>query len=254
MVSSQQTVANAHTASQMIQLRALGINHPVTVTVPSDVRGQSVTFGRTPKVHAPNEATVDYGDGEQTISRGESSVDRLFERPAEKYRYEKSVGKDDTVANQMAEDRISNLVDNNLILSARLASQQTLKLVSDNDDRIIGYRRVIHPELSAGGVCGLCVAASDRQYYVSELQPIHSRCKCTIAPITKTHDPGMQLNRADLDQLYVHAADATPGVRSTSGKALKRTRYDIVHHHELGPVLTRVTGEKVPYLTAAPAA
>ena len=34
---------------------------------------------------------------------------------------------------------------------------------------IRAYRRVIHPELSKGGTCGLCIAASDRIYFVDDL-------------------------------------------------------------------------------------
>jgi hypothetical protein len=55
---------------------------------------------------------------------------------------------------------------------------------------IRGYRRVIHPELSKGGTCGLCVAASDRIYHVSELRAVHGRCECTTLPIVGEQDPG----------------------------------------------------------------
>jgi hypothetical protein len=41
---------------------------------------------------------------------------------------------------------------------------------------VTGYRRVIHPELSKSGTCGLCVAAADRIYYVDDLMPIHTNC------------------------------------------------------------------------------
>ena len=133
-------------------------------------------------------------------------------------------------------------------LAARLASQQTLVRAAAKDERIIGYRRIIHPEKSDGGVCGLCVAAANQVYRVTELLPIHNRCKCTIAPVTTAHDPGHTLNRDDLDKLYEHAGG------TTSGAALKRTRYQIEHHHELGPVLTRATGEQVPYYSTTPPA
>jgi hypothetical protein len=256
MVSSQRTVANAHAAAQQLQLQALGINQPVTVTIPDNVRGATVDFaGKTPKVHAPTETKVNYDDGAEAVKKVEATPERLFERAAETYRYEKSTGKDTATANNIAEERIAKLVDNNMILSARLAQQQTLKLVSDKDARVVGYRRIIHPELSKGGVCGMCVAASDRVYKVEHLRPIHNRCHCTIAPVVKmdgqTHDPGHTLNQDDLDRLYQHAAEAAPGQRATSAAALKKTRYQIVDHHELGPVLTRVTGEPVPYAQAA---
>lgn len=260
IVSSQRTVANAHVAAQQLQLKAVGINQPVTVTIPDNPRGATVDFsGKTPKVSAPKQTTVEYQTPEapaheETVSHKETEPDKLFERAAEKYRYERSVGKDHTEANDLAEQKIVDLVDTNLLLSARLAQQQTLKLVQDKDDRVIGYRRLIHPELSKGGVCGMCVAAADRVYKVEELRPIHARCQCTVSPVTKEHDPGYTLNQDDLDRLYDHAAEAAPGVRKTSAAALKRPRYKIHHHHEYGPILTKVTGEKLPYFSTQAAA
>lgn len=272
IVSSQRTVANAHAAAQQLQLQAVGINQPVTVTIPDNVRGATVTLGGSqPKVHQ-EEATVDYGDGQQTIPKTDAEPGKVFERPAETYRYERSIGADHESANDKAEQRIAKTVDNNLLLSARLASQQALVRVAEKDERIIGYRRVIHPEASKGGVCGLCIAAADRVYHVEELMPIHDRCECTVMPVTTAHDPGFTLNQDDLDRLYSHAEETAPeevlyntaraggdviGTRkalSTSGKALKKTRYQIVHHKELGPVLTRMKGHPVPYASAAPAA
>lgn len=272
IVSSQRTVANAHAAAQQLQLQAVGINQPVTVTIPDNVRGSTVTLGGgQPKVHQ-EEATVDYGDGEQTIPKTDAVPGKVFERPAETYRYERSIGTDHDEANDKAEQRIATTVDNNLLLSARLASQQTLVRVAEKDERVIGYRRIIHPEASKGGVCGMCIAAADRVYHVKELMPIHNRCECTVSPVTTAHDPGFTLNQDDLDRLYSHAEETAPeetlyntaraggdviGTRKalpTSAKALKKTRYQIVHHHELGPVLTRVSGHPVPYASIAPAA
>lgn len=263
LVSSQRIVANAHTAAQLLQLQAVGINQPVTVTVPDNVRGATADFaGRVPKVTGPRDTTLEYDDGgKQTVARTDSAPDRLMERAAEKYRYERSVGKDPEIANGLAEQKIADLVDSNMILSARLAQQQTLRLVQAKDARVIGWRRVIHPELSKGGVCGLCVAAADRVYKISELRPIHDRCKCTIAAVTTEHDPGYTLNQDDLDRLYVHAAETAPTetvygyerqALSTSAKALKKTRYQIVHHNEYGPVLTRVPGKPLPYASTEP--
>lgn len=257
VIASQRTVATAHTAAQQVQLQAMGINQPVTVTIPDNVRGATVDFsGKTPKVHAPTKTTINYEDGAETVKKDEAAPDRLFERVAEKYRYEKSVGKTDTAANVLAEDRIASLVDDNLILAGRMASQQTLKLVSDKDARVLGYRRIIHPELSKGGVCGMCIVASDRKYKIEDLQPIHKRCNCTVSPIVKIDsvyiDPGHALNQDDLDKLYLQAGEAAPGKRSTSIEALTRTRYQIVQHNELGPVLTRMTGAEVPYFSTTP--
>jgi hypothetical protein len=100
-----------------------------------------------------------------------------------------------------------------------------------------GTRRVIHPELSKGGTCGLCVAASDRIYHVSELRAVHGRCECTTLPIVGEQDPGHALNDLDLRRLYKHAG-------GTDAAGLKRTRYKILEHGELGPVLTDGTLRK----------
>jgi hypothetical protein len=262
IVSSQKTVATAHIASQLMQLRAIGINQNPVVTIPDSVRGQSVTFGpKKVQVHAATDAIVAYQEPvqptadepnpepktiERTVTKSDAAPDRIFERAAQAYRYEKSVGAGDAQANAVAEARIGRIVDNNLILAQRLAEQQTLSAVKNLDKRVHGYRRVIHPELSTGGVCGLCVSASSRRYFVGELRPIHDRCRCSIAPITDQHDIGDLLNRRDLDQLYDDAGN------STNGAALKQTRYELQHHHELGPVLVRVKGDKVPYYSTTP--
>lgn len=251
IVASQKSVATAATAAQLMQLRAVGINRQVTVVIPDNVRGDSATFGpKKVTVHA-SDTTVEYqtpGDQptvDRTVSKKSADADQIFDRAAETYRYEKSIGADDTTAGRAAEKKIADIVDGNLILAQRLAEQQTLSAVRDLDKRVYGYRRVIHPELSSGGVCGLCIAAASRRYYIRELKPIHGRCKCTIAPITDEHDIGDLMNQDDLDVLYDAAG-------STRGKDLKRTRYAIEHHSELGPILARVQGEKVPFYSTTP--
>jgi hypothetical protein len=111
---------------------------------------------------------------------------------------------------------------------------QSQKFLTENADRrdIRGWRRVIHPELSKGGTCGLCIAISDRVYGVKELRAVHDHCECTTLPIVGTQDPGNSLNNLDLKTLYGNAGG------STSGEALKRTRYQVDEHGELGPVLS----------------
>lgn len=305
LVASQKTVATAHAASQQVQLRALGINRPILVTIPDNVRGSTITLGGAQPTVQAKKTVVDYVEpaapkpaaeidapaeryepsrairrparktptaavrerqrkAARTIPASDGAPDKLFERAAETYRYERSQGADHDAANAKAEQRIGSIVDNNMLLSARLAAQQTLVRIAEQDERLIGYRRIIHPELSDGGVCGLCIAAADRVYTVHKLQPIHDRCKCTIAPVTTAHDPGLALNEDDLGRLYAHSAETAPKeviygeVRRalpTSAKALKKTRYQIVDHGELGPVLTRVPGHPVPRAsTGAPAA
>ena len=154
------------------------------------------------------------------------TVDEEFERIVREYRYHRSQGVTVTDSSQRAETRATLVADSDLTLAMREATRQTLVPVKT----VTGYRRVIHPELSKGGTCGLCVVASDRVYSVEELLPVHARCACTVAPIVGKFDPGHRLNRADLEALYAAAG-------STGAEDLKRTRYKVHQHSELGPTL-----------------
>lgn len=97
---------------------------------------------------------------------------------------------------------------------------------------VVGYRRVLHPELTKSGPCGLCVVAADRFYTKSELQPIHDRCVCTTSPVVKGNDPGLDLNQADLKRIYAAAGGNTRDV-------LKNIRVEVRENGEIGPILTR---------------
>jgi hypothetical protein len=92
------------------------------------------------------------------------------------------------------------------------------------------WRRIIRPELSEGGACGLCVVAADRLYYREDLKAVHERCKCEVLPVYGEADPGLSLNRQDLDALYDAAG-------SNRGADLKRVRIAVETHGELGQVL-----------------
>ena len=92
------------------------------------------------------------------------------------------------------------------------------------------YRRVIHPELSKTGTCGLCAVASTRTYHTSALMPLHSNCKCGVAPITTTNDVGKDISDADLQRFYDLAGGNTAA-------DLKSIRLQVQTNGELGPVL-----------------
>jgi hypothetical protein len=94
------------------------------------------------------------------------------------------------------------------------------------------YRRVIHPELSKTGTCGLCAVAATNVFSTADLLPMHNNCKCTVAPITANNDPGLKLNREDLDAIYRKAG-------STSAADLKSVRVIMESHSEIGPILTQ---------------
>lgn len=107
---------------------------------------------------------------------------------------------------------------------------KTLQAAADAGAPIIGWRRVIHPEMSKSGTCGLCVAASTRIYKTGDLMPLHTDCHCVPVPVTLAHDPGAMINDADLGQLYAAAG-------STGRADLKKTRYQVYDNGELGPTL-----------------
>lgn len=158
--------------------------------------------------------------------RGVEPVE-VYERPVADYRYHRSQGLDDAQARDRGRTRLLGLADLDVTTAMREASRQVL----DGHPQVTGYRRIIHPELSAGGVCGLCIAASDRIYARGELLPVHARCKCDVLPIVENSDPGRSLNHKDLQALYAAAG-------GTDRAKLKRVRYQVNEHGELGPILS----------------
>lgn len=128
-----------------------------------------------------------------------------------------------------AVQRVISVAQMDTQLAAAAQSQQVMTDAADKGT-VTGWRRVIHPELSKGGTCGLCIAASDRIYGVHEPKAVHDRCECTTLPVLEGADPGSTLNQSDLRQLYKDAG-------GTAAENLKRTRYQIDEHGELGQVL-----------------
>jgi hypothetical protein len=237
MESAQTAAGRVAAAAQAQQLASVGVVVNGVPTAPVDVRAPAAIIKRGQLVLHHGAASVDYAgtDGTAEVSKADMSTQGVFTRPAAVFRYAKS--QDAADAAEQAGQRIDSLVDDNLMLAQRLAQQQVLVQAVDLDSgrtrngvKIIGYRRIIHPELSRSGTCGMCIAASDRIYKVAELMPIHAHCKCTIAAVTEDYDPADDLNAVDLNQLYKAAG-------GTSAAHLKRTRYKVDDHGELGPVL-----------------
>lgn len=152
-------------------------------------------------------------------------------RPAAVFKRTFALTADDDEALRRAVERAIQLAETDIMLAARQAQQKAMAELG-----LRGYRRVLRPELSESGPCGLCVVAADRVYRTGELMPIHGRCKCLTVPVGGELDPGWRLNRDDLDRLYKTAG-------STSAKDLKRLRVSVNEHGELGPVLT-VAGQR----------
>ena len=147
---------------------------------------------------------------------GLASWEEEYLRLGAEVRYQRFLGKDADRALLIALQRAGAMIRMDLALARRSQSLATFGVNS----AVIGWRRVIHPELSKGGTCGLCVAASGVLYGPREPMPLHDRCKCEPVPVTRTQDPGAAMNARDSVDL-----EAQP--------------YRIEQNGELGPILVR---------------
>ncbi|WP_227979975.1 hypothetical protein [Nocardia spumae] len=246
LIPTQRAVAQLTAGAQTAQMRAAGVQASVPTSIPDDVRSAKVVIRQdTPEIvtHRRPKSTITYNDGSTAkVSQEASNTSRVFVRVAKDYRYTESQS-DATKAQAAAEERILRLVDGNVQVTQRLVEEAALRSPRKSGPAPIGYRRLIHPELSKGGVCGMCVIAADRIYAIDELKAIHDRCKCTTSAVYDGYDPGQQLNGRDLSDLY----DAAGG---NTRDLLKRTRYTVQQHSELGPILVPQKGSPVPYFTA----
>lgn len=146
----------------------------------------------------------------------------------EQLRDTRSLEFDDTEFVEAALERAAIIVHDEHTLAMRYQARQTMR----DDGRVDGYRRIIRPDLSTTtGVCGLCIAASDRIYHVKDLLDVHTGCNCDVASIINGVDPGQNLNEDDLKALYEVAG-------STYAADLLRVRVKVAEHGELGPALT----------------
>lgn len=152
----------------------------------------------------------------------------VHHRPAEAYKKAIATGSTHDEALVKAGIRARGLAFTDLSLQARSAQQRILEMAG-----ITTFRRVIRPELSKTGTCGMCIVAADQVYHSGDLMPLHPpSCNCAVMPIIGDNDPGKQLNREDLDQLYADAG-------SNRAEDLRRTRYAVNEHGEFGPTLTK---------------
>ena len=150
-----------------------------------------------------------------------AEVDRVIERYAE----------------QKVEERAERMVSHDI----QSASRNTHHVAMDKlpKSKVVGYRRIVHPELSESGQsCGLCIVASTNMYSHGDLMPIHNLCNCEVAEVYKVgdqlFDPGNLINMEDLEVFYNEAAG------STRGFDLKRSRYKVIDHPEYGRSLVNV--------------
>jgi hypothetical protein len=205
--------------SQAAQDVAAGLAQEYAMLATSLATGQSFTIPRTPT---------------RPEIRNGAPLELVHTRPSQAYKRMVATGKDPGDAHREAAIRATGLLRSDMTLAERAAAQDTLKRLG-----VTQYRRVIHPELSRSGSCGLCIAAADRVYKTGYLMPIHPpNCNCTPMPIVGEWDPGMTLNENDLKELYARAGGGvdTP---TTASKKLQSVKYTVNEHGEFGPVLTK---------------
>jgi len=175
----------------------------------------------------PNDIQIMVPGGVEVYPREVNPLE-VYQRPAEQYRYHLSTGATQAQAKFEALQRLNTLIDTDLSLARREAATD----VYEATPTILGWRRIIHPELSKNGFsCGLCVVAADRVYSRGDLMPIHDLCNCDSLPITADNDPGRELNDDDLETIYDQAGSNTAG-------DLLNTKVYFLNHGELGPIIS----------------
>ncbi len=150
-----------------------------------------------------------------------------YGRLADQYRYQASIGTpvSDVMAGVVA--RAKAMVATDIALSFREQSHRNMI----STPGFTGFRRIIRPEMSKNGACGLCIAASDRIYARADLLPLHGgSCHCTVLPILNGVDPGRSLNQGELDYVYGESG-------SMRAEDLRTTRFRVEQNGEIGPVL-----------------
>ena len=180
-----------------------------------------------------------------TLRNGVTGHVEVYTRVAAEYRRRLSEGADPSKALGAALARARSMVSTDLALAMQHQSGVTMARLKARQ-RLNYYRRIIRPEASQGGTCGLCAAASDRIYWRGDLLPLHARCKCLTIPVMGRLDPGSQINTPILESLYSAAGGTTYGQRVTERgqvkRGLKRVEVTVEEHGELGPQL-RVAGQ-----------
>lgn len=152
----------------------------------------------------------------------------VYQRPVEQFIWARRNGLAFADSKEAFENRLTDLATQDVKLADRDEAQHVFEAHG-----VERWRRVIHPELSKSGTCGLCIVASQRIYTTGTLMQMHGpSCNCTVMGITKGNDPGLKLNDADLKTIYSAAG-------STAAEDLQNTRISINEHGELGPVLVK---------------
>jgi hypothetical protein len=161
--------------------------------------------------------------------RANTYPSQTYMRPVEAFIWARRNGGTLAESKEEFEQRLRAIAE----ADVRAAEIEEAQRVYQSEPRIIGYRRVLHPEKAESGLsCGLCVVAATRIYSTDELMPLHIGCNCDTDQITLDSDPGKALNDNDLAEIYNAAG-------GTDAAALLNTRVAVREHGELGPVLVK---------------
>lgn len=234
-------------------------------TTQAEVRKQTTAYMR--QVYLEMDAIFPEDDIDHELlgfqyARHGVDVETVYERPVEQYRRALSNNVPEGPARAAALQRVQRLAQTDMMLTQRDQEHEVIRTPPSTREKRVeqrkpaprrrsevkGYRRIIHPERSKSGTCGLCAAAASRIYSVEDLMPVHTGCQCTVLPITAAGDPGLTLNEADLNRLYGAAG-------STGRQDLSHVRVVIDEHGELGAVMredgTTELTEDSPRMTRA---
>jgi hypothetical protein len=174
-----------------------------------------------------------------TYPRANVFATEVHQRPVTQYVWARRNGATDTESDEAFKERLRAIAQADILAAEREEAERILQATPE----VIGYRRIIHPERSRSGTCGLCAVAATQFYRVGELMPIHPPIDyCDVAPVTATSDPGLKLNRDDLRDIYLAAGgtdeDGT-AYESTRAEELLNVRVTVQENGELGPLLVK---------------
>ena len=176
----------------------------------------------------------------QAAADAEARAAELQEAPVVKLTNREVKAIIERYAEQKAGERAERMVSQDIAGASRNIYNKAINSIPGK--KVTGFRRVIHPELSESGSCGLCIVASTMRYTKRDLMPIHSGCKCETVEIYSVdgeeYDPGHLINMEDLEVFYSEAGE------STHGWDLKKSKYEVVEHPEYGPTLVNAHPNK----------
>lgn len=190
-IAAYATALAAHI--EAVQSQAASSTDAYLAEALADIKGERVSPA----------GTINVADLRKGVNHAE-----VYGRSADVYRYQRSLGKTVDEAQAAAVQRAEVMAQTDVQLAARAQSQRFMVV-----KKIGGWRRVVHPEVSKGGTCGLCIGASTRIYHKEDLMPMHARCvpgdsivsASGVSAITRRNDPGplVVLTTATGEQLRI---------------------------------------------------